>query len=118
MLAGRTVEQLRGGNEPDMPLFMPEMLTPFQLHDFVGTYVTHPLNVRQRKGIRFAADFHHQTAHYRQRQRHFQMETAALPRALVQFDAATQLANHVLNRVQTDASTGHLGDLVAHAEAG
>lgn len=32
--------------------------------------------------------------------------------------AAAQLADHVLHGVQSDAATGHLGDLLAHAEAG
>ena len=46
------------------------------------------------------------------------MKQRSLPLALLHAHAAAQLADHVLRGVQSDAATGHLGDLLAHAEAG
>ncbi len=46
------------------------------------------------------------------------METTALARRLLQHHRAAQLPDHVLDRVQADAASGHFGDLVAQAETG
>jgi len=73
--------------------------------------------VRQRKRIGFLADLHHQTAHHGQGQRHFQMKAAALARRLLQHHCAAQLPDHVLHRVEADATPRHFGDRVAQAEA-
>ncbi|MNS25626.1 hypothetical protein D3C72_575240 [compost metagenome] len=101
-----------------MPAFVPEMLAAFDLHDIRRLQVAHALNVRQREGIGFVADFHHQAAHHRQGQRHLKVETTALARRLLQHHRAAQLPDHVLHRIQADAATGHLGDLVAQTETG
>ncbi len=100
-----------------MLAFVPEMLTSFDLHDVFRRQIAHAFDVRQRERIGLFTDFYHQTAHHRKRQRHFQMETAALARRLLQHHGPTQLANHVLNSVETDAAPGHFGNLVAQAEA-
>ncbi|KPZ35633.1 hypothetical protein AN901_203854 [Pseudomonas syringae pv. theae] len=92
------------------------MLTPFQLQNVVRLQVTHALDVGQREGIGFAADFNHQAAHHRKGQWHFDPETTALACPLLQFDAAVHLANHVLHGVKADTAPGNLRDLVAHAE--
>jgi len=115
-LTGRTIQQLAGGDQPDMSAFVPEMLATFDLHDVLWLQIAHALDVRQRKGIGFLADLHHQTAHYRQGQRHFQMKATALARRLLQHHCTAQLPDHVLHRVEADATPRHFGDGVAQAE--
>ncbi|MNG06207.1 hypothetical protein D3C84_894350 [compost metagenome] len=100
-----------------MPAFVPEMLTPLDLHDVRGFQIAHAFDVSQREGVSLSADFHHQAAHHRQGQRYFEMETAALARRLLQFHCAAQLADHVLHRVQPDAAPGDFRNGVAQAEA-
>ncbi|MNO75825.1 hypothetical protein D3C76_668870 [compost metagenome] len=112
------MQQLAGRHQPDMPAFVPEMLATFDLHNIRRLQITHALNVRQRKGIGLVANLHHQAAHHRQGQRHFKMETTALARRLLQHHRTAQLPDHVLHRIQADATTGHLGDPVAQAETG
>eukprot|EP00659_Diplonema_papillatum_P016151 gene16150-biopygen16266 len=99
-----------------MPAFVPEMLAAFQLHDVVGRKIAHALDVGQREGVGLFANFHHQAAHYRQGQRHLQVEATALPRRLLQHHRAAQLAHHMLHRIQADPAPRDLGDLVPQAE--
>ncbi|MNE85536.1 hypothetical protein D3C80_1825500 [compost metagenome] len=71
----------------------------------------------QGESVGLTADFHHQAAHHRERQRHFEVKTTALACGLGQLDGATQLTHHVLHSIQADATPRDLGDLVAQAEA-
>jgi len=44
------------------------------------------------------------------------MEAAAVPRRLLRHPRAAQLADHVLHRIQADATARDFGDLVPQAE--
>ncbi|MNY29999.1 hypothetical protein D3C86_1640780 [compost metagenome] len=78
---------------------MPEVLPTLDLHNVRRLQIAHAFDMREREGIGFVADFHHQTAHHRQGQRHFEVEAAALARRLFQHHRTAQLADHVLHRV-------------------
>ena len=101
-----------------MATLVPEVLATFELDDLLRFQLAHALDVRQREGVGLLADLHHQAAHHGQGQRHLDVKQRSLPLALLHAHAAAQLADHVLHGVQSDAATGHLGDLLAHAEAG
>jgi len=100
-----------------MPTFVPEVLTALDLYDVFGRHFKGALDMRQRERISLATDFHHQAAHHRQGQRHLQVETTALAGQLRQLDRTTQVADHVLHRIQADTTARHFGDLVAQTEA-
>ncbi|MCY1396069.1 hypothetical protein D9M71_110290 [compost metagenome] len=118
LLADRPVQHLAGRDQPDMATFEPEVLTPFDLDDVGCRQIDRALDVRQRKAIGLAADFDHQATHHRQRQRHFQVKSAALPCHLLQRDRTAQLPDHVLDCIEPDPAAGHLRDRVTQAEAG
>ncbi|MNP41065.1 hypothetical protein D3C76_1347460 [compost metagenome] len=71
-----------------MPAFVPEMLAPLDLDDIRRFQIAHAFDVSQREGIGLVAHFHHQAAHHRQGQWHFEMEAAALARRLLQHHRA------------------------------
>ncbi|MCY1456733.1 hypothetical protein D9M71_739740 [compost metagenome] len=71
-----------------MPAFVPEMLTPLDLYDGLSGQLQGALDMGQGEGIGLAANLDYQTAHHRQRQRHLQVEAAALPAGLGQHNRA------------------------------
>ncbi|MNN23374.1 hypothetical protein D3C81_1367700 [compost metagenome] len=100
-----------------MPALVPKMLTALDLHDLLGRHFQGALDMRQRERISLTADFHHEAADHRKRQRHFQMEAAALAGLLGQLDRAAQVPHQMLHRVQANTAAGDFGHFVAHAEA-
>ena len=64
-----------------MLVLQPELLAPFELDDSAARQAQHAFDLRQREGVGFAADGHHQGAHHRQGQWQFEVEQATRLRA-------------------------------------